>query len=65
MNNDRGRQSVLRITTKDKRCKGVCRGWSRTIVMVTHEPDMAAYAQRCVHFLDGAIAVDELQEAIA
>ena len=36
-----------------------------TIVMVTHEPDMAAYAQRCVHFLDGAIAVDELQEAIA
>jgi putative ABC transport system ATP-binding protein len=36
-----------------------------TIVMVTHEPDMAAYAQRCVHFLDGAIAVDEPQEAIA
>jgi putative ABC transport system ATP-binding protein len=36
-----------------------------TIVMVTHEPDMAAYAQRCVHFLDGAIAIDEPQGAIA
>ncbi len=29
-----------------------------TIVMVTHEPDMAAYAHRAVHFLDGRIATD-------
>jgi putative ABC transport system ATP-binding protein len=29
-----------------------------TILMVTHEPDMAAYASRTVHFLDGRI-VDE------
>jgi putative ABC transport system ATP-binding protein len=28
--------------------------------MVTHEPDMAAYARRMVHFLDGRIARDEL-----
>ena len=29
-----------------------------TVLMVTHEPDMAAYAQRCVHFIDGKIASD-------
>jgi putative ABC transport system ATP-binding protein len=27
--------------------------------MVTHEPDMAAYGRRMVHFLDGRIARDE------
>jgi putative ABC transport system ATP-binding protein len=30
-----------------------------TIVMVTHEPDMAAYAKRVVHFLDGLVASDK------
>jgi len=29
-----------------------------TVVMVTHEPDMAAYARRTVHFKDGLIATD-------
>ncbi|HOT51302.1 MAG TPA: macrolide ABC transporter ATP-binding protein, partial [Candidatus Hydrogenedentes bacterium] len=29
-----------------------------TIVMVTHEPDMAAYAKRTVHFKDGLIDTD-------
>jgi putative ABC transport system ATP-binding protein len=29
-----------------------------TVLMVTHEPDMAAYAHRMVHFLDGRIAQD-------
>jgi len=29
-----------------------------TVLMVTHEPDMAAYAQRLVHFVDGHIASD-------
>jgi putative ABC transport system ATP-binding protein len=29
-----------------------------TIVMVTHEPDMAAYAKRQIHFLDGLIERD-------
>ncbi|MGE0230399.1 MAG: ABC transporter ATP-binding protein [Flavobacteriaceae bacterium] len=29
-----------------------------TIIMVTHEPDMAAYAQRTIHFLDGRIESD-------
>jgi putative ABC transport system ATP-binding protein len=27
-------------------------------VMVTHEPDMAAYARRIVRFVDGRIASD-------
>jgi putative ABC transport system ATP-binding protein len=30
-----------------------------TIVMVTHEPDMAAYAKRIIHFLDGQIESDK------
>ncbi|WP_028008826.1 ABC transporter ATP-binding protein [Solimonas flava] len=29
-----------------------------TVVMVTHEPDMAAMARRIVHFIDGRIAAD-------
>jgi putative ABC transport system ATP-binding protein len=29
-----------------------------TVVMVTHEPDMADYAHRMVHFVDGRIAAD-------
>lgn len=35
-----------------------------TIVLVTHEPDMAAYARRCVHCIDGMIASDVLQEGL-
>jgi len=31
-----------------------------TVLMVTHEPDMAAYARRMVHFVDGLIAKDEI-----
>jgi putative ABC transport system ATP-binding protein len=31
----------------------------RTIVMVTHEPDIAAYAQRILHFLDGVVVREE------
>ena len=30
-----------------------------TIVMVTHEPDMAVYAHREIHFLDGHIKADQ------
>jgi putative ABC transport system ATP-binding protein len=30
-----------------------------TVVMVTHEPDMAAYARRQIHFLDGRVASDD------
>jgi putative ABC transport system ATP-binding protein len=29
-----------------------------TIIMVTHEPDMAAFASRVVHFKDGLVHQD-------
>ena len=38
---------------------GLNRDQGVTIVMVTHEPDMAAYAGRVVHFLDGLVASDK------
>jgi putative ABC transport system ATP-binding protein len=34
-----------------------------TVLMVTHEPDMAAYARRMVHFVDGRIARDDINPA--
>ncbi len=34
-----------------------------TIIMVTHEHDMAAYATRQIHFEDGLISKDELAKA--
>ncbi len=36
-----------------------------TVIMVTHEPDMAAYARRIVHFIDGQVAQDEAKEPSA
>jgi putative ABC transport system ATP-binding protein len=33
-----------------------------TIVMVTHEPDMAAFAKRIVHFKDGLIERDDARK---
>jgi len=36
-----------------------------TIVLVTHEEDIAAYAQRQVRFIDGRIASDSLRKAAA
>jgi len=41
---------VMKLMTELNRTDGI------TIVMVTHEPDMAAYASRTIHFLDGRIA---------
>jgi len=34
-----------------------------TVIMVTHEPDMACYARRIVHFVDGMVARDEIRES--
>jgi putative ABC transport system ATP-binding protein len=34
-----------------------------TVLMVTHEPDMAAYARRVVRFVDGRVESDELNAA--
>ncbi|MFA5372098.1 MAG: ABC transporter ATP-binding protein [Sideroxydans sp.] len=39
---------------------GMNREHGITILMVTHEPDIAAYAKRAVHFIDGQIAHDAL-----
>ena len=36
-----------------------------TILMVTHESDMAAYARRIVHFVDGRVASDERSAEVA
>ena len=35
-----------------------------TILMVTHEEDMAAYARRTVHFVDGRVARAEVRDEI-
>ena len=39
---------------------GLNRDHGITVLMVTHEPDMAAYARRMVQFVDGGIAKDML-----
>ena len=36
-----------------------------TVIMVTHEPDMAGYARRVVRFVDGKVASDELRTGLA
>ncbi|MDR0673375.1 MAG: ABC transporter ATP-binding protein [Zoogloeaceae bacterium] len=35
-----------------------------TVLMVTHEPDMAKYAYRNVHFVDGVVSSDSREEAL-
>jgi putative ABC transport system ATP-binding protein len=39
-------------------------GEGRTIILVTHEPDIAAYARRIIQVRDGIIVRDEQKEAI-
>jgi putative ABC transport system ATP-binding protein len=43
---------IMNLLTEINRDKGV------TVIMVTHESDMAAYAKRTVHFRDGMIETD-------
>lgn len=38
---------------------GLNRDQGMTVILVTHEPDMAAYAKRVIHVLDGLVASDE------
>ena len=45
---------VMNLLTALNRDDGI------TIVMVTHEPDMAAYADRIIHFRDGHIAAEDI-----
>jgi putative ABC transport system ATP-binding protein len=37
----------------------------RTVVLITHEPDVAAHARRVIHISDGQVASDELVGAVA
>jgi len=46
-------REIMELITSFNRDQGI------TIVMVTHEPDMAEYARRRVQFLDGLIEVDD------
>jgi putative ABC transport system ATP-binding protein len=46
-------REIMELLTSLNRDQGI------TIIMVTHEADMAAYANRIVRFLDGRIATDE------
>ena len=45
-------REIMELLTSFNRDRGI------TIVMVTHEPDMAAYARRQIHFLDGMVESD-------
>jgi putative ABC transport system ATP-binding protein len=36
----------------------------RTVVLITHEPDIAAYTKRAVRLRDGLILSDERRDAI-
>jgi putative ABC transport system ATP-binding protein len=40
---------------------GLNRDRGITVLMVTHEPDMAAYARRTVRFVDGLVESDVRQ----
>jgi putative ABC transport system ATP-binding protein len=46
-------REVMELLTALNRDRGI------TIIMITHEPDMAAYAKRTVRFLDGLIESDQ------
>jgi putative ABC transport system ATP-binding protein len=43
---------------------GMNRDRGITIALVTHEPEMAAYARRIIHFLDGLVSSDRLNERV-
>jgi putative ABC transport system ATP-binding protein len=47
------RREIMELLTFLNRDQGI------TIIMVTHEPDMAAYANRIVRLLDGLVESDE------
>jgi putative ABC transport system ATP-binding protein len=45
-------QEIMELIAALNRDRGI------TVLMVTHEPDMAAYARRIVHFVDGVVESD-------
>jgi putative ABC transport system ATP-binding protein len=51
LDSQRGRE-IMELLTRLNTEQGI------TVIMVTHEPDMAAYAKRIVRFVDGMVAQD-------
>ncbi len=49
-------REIMELLARLNRDQGI------TILMVTHEPDMAAYAHRVIRFLDGQVESDERQD---
>jgi putative ABC transport system ATP-binding protein len=47
------KDEIMRLLLKMNQERGI------TIVMVTHEPEMAAFASRSIHFRDGRVVLDE------
>ncbi len=45
---------IMELLTALNRDRGI------TVIMVTHEPDMAVYASRTLHFIDGCLAPSEV-----
>jgi putative ABC transport system ATP-binding protein len=52
-------EEVMNLLVRFNRDRGV------TIVMVTHEPDMAAFAGRTIRFVDGHVESDSINVAHA
>jgi putative ABC transport system ATP-binding protein len=52
-------EEIMNLVTELNREKGI------TVVMVTHEPDMAAYAGRIIRFKDGLVESDEINHRVA
>ena len=52
-------EEIMELLTAFNRDNGI------TVVMITHEADMAVYARRVVHFRDGLIESDSLQSGEA
>ncbi len=57
LDTQRGRE-IMELLAALNRERGI------TVLMVTHEPDMAAYARRVVRFVDGLIDSDRVQAPV-
>ena len=51
-------REIMELLTALNRDKGI------TVLMVTHEAEMAQYAKRIVHFVDGCVESDNLNSAV-
>jgi putative ABC transport system ATP-binding protein len=51
-------EEIMSIFTRLNQEQGI------TVILVTHEPDIAAYARRAIHVRDGVIASDDVKEQL-